>query len=127
MLDRKNKKAASDALDFNAINPICLEDRIVNLGVGSVICAFDECGNNFEPHRHNQKYCCPECCKGATNKRIRDKYYETKKRLSGDIRVCSRRGCKTILSRYSENEVCSKCSATELDLERKNLLRIFGV
>jgi hypothetical protein len=92
-----------------------------------MICSFDECNNQFEPHRHNQKYCCAECCKGATNKRIRDKYYETKKRLNGDLRVCSKKGCETILSRYSEDEVCAKCNAAERDSERKDLLRIFGV
>lgn len=91
-----------------------------------MICAFDECNNHFEPHRHNQKYCCAECCKSATNKRIRDKYYEAKKRLNGDIRICSSKGCKTVLSRYSEDDVCSKCHAMQLDAERKDLLRIFG-
>jgi len=92
-----------------------------------MICAFDECSNYFEPHRHNQKYCSPECCKNATNKRIRDKYYETKKRLSGDVRICSKKSCKTILSRYSDGDVCAKCNAEKLDEERKDLLRIFGV
>lgn len=92
-----------------------------------MICAFDECKKSFEPHRHNQKYCCPECCKEATNKRIRDKYYETKKRLKGDKRVCSLRGCETILSRYTEETICGKCLANERERERKELLRIFNV
>jgi hypothetical protein len=92
-----------------------------------MICAFDECNKKFEPHRHNQKYCCSECCKNATNKRIREKYYETKKRLNGDARICSSKSCSTILSRYSEFSLCSKCRGKEESSERKQLLRNLGV
>lgn len=92
-----------------------------------MICAFDECKKEFEPHRHNQKYCSSECCKYATNKRIRDKYYETKKRLSGQMRVCVRAGCNTILSRYTEGDTCGKCLSQDVTAEKDELKRLFGV
>ena len=88
-------------------------------------CAFDECNKEFEPHRHNQKYCCSECCKAATNKRIRDKYYATKMRLSGEKRICSTKGCETLLSRYTDGEICNSCLENEEYIQRKELLRIF--
>ena len=87
-------------------------------------CAFDECSNKFEPHRHNQKYCSSSCCKDATNKRIRDKYSATKQRLNGEIRVCTK--CDTILSRYTEDDECSECILKEEKLERLRLKRLFG-
>ena len=91
-----------------------------------MICSFDECNNKFEPHRHNQKYCSSECCKEATNKRIRTKYYATKQRLNGKLRICSNRNCETILSRYTENVVCNKCIAERETEERNSLRRLFG-
>lgn len=90
-----------------------------------MICAYENCKKEFEPHRHNQKYCCADCCKNATNKRIRDKYYASKKRLEGELRVCSSSGCNTILSRYTENEICHKCLASDEAKERDRLKRIF--
>jgi hypothetical protein len=91
-----------------------------------MICAFDECSNNFEPQRHNQKYCCSECCKDATNKRIRQKYYETKERLNGSKRICVSKNCNTIMSRYTEEDICNKCIAAEKEKERSDLVRIFN-
>jgi len=89
-----------------------------------VICSFDECGNSFEPHRHNQKYCSSVCCKNATNKRIRDKCSATKERLSGQVRVCVR--CDTILSRYTEDDECNECTLKEKKFEKARLKRLFG-
>lgn len=90
-----------------------------------MICGFDECGKNFEPHRHNQKYCCSECCKGATNKRTRQKYLADKKRLQGETRICSIQSCNTILSRYTEDDVCGKCLAQRESEEMDMLRRMF--
>ena len=39
-----------------------------------MICASEDCENTFEKSTHNQKYCSDECCRIATNKKIRDKY-----------------------------------------------------
>lgn len=89
-----------------------------------MICAFDECGNSFEPHRHNQKYCSPDCCKSATNKRIRNKYYAAKRRLDGEKRICST--CDTYLSRYTEDDVCGKCVAEKRLREREILRNMFN-
>lgn len=86
-----------------------------------MICAFDECKKEFEPHRHNQKYCCSDCCKQATNKRVRSKYYDTRQRLQGKKRTCSRLGCETILSRYTEDDTCNKCLSLDRAEEVKRL------
>lgn len=90
-------------------------------------CGFDECAKEFSPQRHNQKYCSSQCCKDATNKRVREKYLETKIRLSGIHRVCSRLKCETVLSRYTEDDVCSKCLADDERKLRESLVSIFDV
>lgn len=92
-----------------------------------MICANDGCENEFEKSTHNQKYCCDECCREATNKKIREKYYEEKARLSGKKRICSTRGCKNILSRYNEDSICAECVANRDKSNRDSLLRIFNV
>ena len=47
--------------------------------------ACSNCGEEFFSSKKNQKYCTPACCRLATNKKIMEKYYETKKRLNGHI------------------------------------------
>ena len=92
-----------------------------------MICAREECAIEFEQKTHNQKYCSDECCREATNKKIREKYYAEKERLSGKKRTCKSRGCKNILSRYNELDICSECIAKENKGNRDTLLRIFNV
>jgi hypothetical protein len=74
-----------------------------------MICANKEClnGKEFIPKTHNQKYCSDECCRIATNRRIMEKYYEKKAIRNGASRICKK--CKTKLSRYNQNDVCSTC------------------
>jgi hypothetical protein len=92
-----------------------------------MICANDGCVNEFIKTTHNQKYCSDECCRIATNKKIREKYYEEKNRLAGKKRQCSNRGCKNQLSRYNENKICNECVAKEEAKNKNELLRIFNV
>lgn len=73
------------------------------------ICANDECGQEFIKTTHNQKYHDNECCKLATSKKAMDKYYERKERRGGAKRVCATPSCSTLLSRYNESKICSKC------------------
>jgi len=68
------------------------------------------CNIDFESNKKNQKYCTPSCCRLATNKKIMEKYYENKKRLSGHKRYCS---CGQLLSRYNENVLCFVCFEKE--------------
>jgi len=74
-----------------------------------MICANKDClnGKEFTPKTHNQKYCTDECCRIATNRRIMEKYYEKKAIKNGAIRHC--KICKSKLSRYNSQEVCSTC------------------
>lgn len=90
-------------------------------------CAYKECKKEFVPRTHNQKYCSDECCRTATNIKIRDKYYSNKERLAGKKRICKSRGCQTLLSRYNESEVCSKCEADKLAKDRAEILRKIGI
>lgn len=92
-----------------------------------MICANDGCTNEFNKTTHNQKYCSDECCREATNRKIREKYYAEKERLSGKKRTCKIRGCKNLLSRYNEGDICRECLAKEENKNRDNLLRIFNV
>ncbi len=88
------------------------------------VCAHAECGKEFAPKTHNQRYCSDECCRVATNKRIMERYYEKKDRRKGGRRECSSRECSTLLNRYNDSEMCSQC-----EIKRRNGIfeNIFGV
>ena len=92
-----------------------------------MICANFGCSNVFDKTTHNQKYCSDACCRAATNKKIREKYYQEKERLAGKERRCNKKGCKNILSRYNEGDICSECMAREESKNKNELLRIFNV
>jgi len=87
-----------------------------------VICFREECGKDFEPKTHNQKYCCDECCRTATNQKLKDAYYEKKARLQGKPRTCKTKDCSVILSRYNEGKICDRCVGVKREAERKELI-----
>ena len=87
-----------------------------------MICANKQCAKDFNAKTHNQKYCCDECCRVATNKKIMDKYYEKKSIRSGVKREC--RLCKSRLSRYNESNVCSKCEKNSAIKNKSIILRM---
>lgn len=73
-----------------------------------IVCARNGCENIItEKKKFNQKYCCYECCKIATNERLMERYYERKARLRGDTRYCT--GCESKLSRYNKDDICNAC------------------
>jgi len=72
-----------------------------------ITCARKDCSNEFEPATHNQKYCCAECCRVATNRRIMEKYYDKRDQRQGKARFCS--SCGSKLSRYNDGKECSSC------------------
>jgi hypothetical protein len=74
------------------------------------VCGF--CGTEFQTQKKNQKYCDQVCCRGATNKRIMQKYYENKARLKGFKRYCE---CGQLLSKYNAGSMCSVC-----DIKKKS-------
>lgn len=84
-----------------------------------MICANKECGIDFEPKTHNQKYHSDECCRIATNKKIMEKYYEKKAIRSGSKRLCIK--CNSRLSRYNDQKICSRC---EKNIAIKNRSKI---
>jgi hypothetical protein len=87
-----------------------------------MICSNNGCINEFEPKTHNQKYCSDECCKVATNIKIKEKYYYKKARLSGKKFTCKTRGCNQVLNRFTTDEVCEVCKAKDREKERQGLL-----
>jgi hypothetical protein len=89
-------------------------------------CAYKKCnsGIDFVPKTHNQKYCSDECCRTATNEKLKEKYYEKKARLAGKERICKRNGCNTKLVMYNESDVCSGCIADDKEKERKELIEM---
>lgn len=89
-----------------------------------MICAYDECNNEFEPKTHNQKYCSDECCRIATNQKLKEAYYEKKARLAGAKRICKTQGCNVILSRYNEGRICDKCESSKREAERIALVNM---
>jgi hypothetical protein len=89
-----------------------------------MICAYEECGKEFEPKTHNQKYCSDECCRTATNQKLKDAYYEKKARLAGKKRICKTPGCTVELSRYNDGKVCDKCTGAVKAKQRQELLEM---
>lgn len=89
-----------------------------------MICSNIGCENEFEPKTHNMKYCSDECCKEATNHKIKKKYYDKKERLAGKLRVCEAKGCNTRLSRYNAESICESCKTQEKRDERKMILEM---
>ena len=89
-----------------------------------MICAYSDCKgiNEFEPKTHNQKYCSDECCKIATNIKIKEKYYYKKARASGTKFECSTSDCNQILSRFTTDMVCEICKSRQRSSERKEIL-----
>ena len=87
-----------------------------------MICANKECGINFEPKTHNQKYCTDECCRVATNRRIMEKYYEKKAIRNGAARGCKK--CNAQLSRYNETPLCASCQK-KIDIGQRS--KIMGM
>lgn len=72
-----------------------------------ITCARKDCEVEFEPATHNQKYCCAECCRVATNRRIMEKYYDRRDQRQGKARYCIK--CDSKLSRYNDDKICSSC------------------
>ena len=89
---------------------------------GSMICAHKGCTNKFEPKTHNQKYCSDECCKIATNLKIKEKYYYKKARAAGKKFKCATRGCNQILSRFTTDKICEGCQSKRKSQERQEIL-----
>ena len=89
-----------------------------------MICLNKECNKEFNPKTHNQKYCTDECCRIATNKRIMEKYYEKKGIKNGAVRYC--KSCKTKLSRYNQNSICSVCEKNITYESKKAIWGILG-
>ena len=87
-----------------------------------MICAYEDCGKNFDAKTHNQKYCSDECCRTATNQKLKEQYYEKKARLQGKKRLCKTAGCNTSLSRYNEDKICSKCKAGKEKKKQQELI-----
>lgn len=85
-------------------------------------CAYEECNNTFVKTTHNQKYCSDECCRIATNKKLKQQYYEKKARLAGKEFRCANRGCNQILNRYTTDKICESCKAKKVVDEKKEVL-----
>ena len=87
-----------------------------------MICSNESCKKEFDAKTHNQKYCCDDCCRVATNRKIMLKYYEKKAIKNGSKRNCSK--CDILLSRYNSLNICSKC---EKNSSIKNKKKILGM
>jgi hypothetical protein len=89
-----------------------------------MICAYEYCGQDFEPKTHNQKYCSDECCRIATNEKLKEQYYEKKARLAGKKRYCKTAGCRVVLSRYNDTNICDKCQGAKKESQRVSLVEM---
>lgn len=91
-----------------------------------MICSRDGCENPFEARTHNQKYCSDDCCKIATNLKIKEKYYYKKARMAGEKFVCDNRGCSQVLNRFTVDKICEVCKAKAKEKERQDLLEMLN-
>ena len=91
-----------------------------------MICSHKGCNNEFEPKTHNQKYCSDECCKIATNLKIKEKYQYKKARAAGVEFKCKNRGCNQILSRFTTDDICEGCKSKKKEQDRQNLLGLLN-
>ena len=89
-----------------------------------MICAYDKCKKEFEPKTHNQKYHSDECCRIATNEKLKEKYYDKKARLAGKKRICKSKDCNVILSRYQEENICTKCQSKEKAKQKQEIIEM---
>lgn len=91
-----------------------------------MICAYEHCQGvkEFTPKTHNQKYCSDECCRIATNEKLKQAYYDKKARLAGKERICKNKGCNVVLSRYNETNICDKCVTEKKEKERLELIEM---
>lgn len=71
------------------------------------ICARTSCDTAFVKGTHNQKYCCNECCRLETNRKIMEKYHAKAAIRRGKKRGCN--SCGNPLSRYNEDDICGPC------------------
>jgi hypothetical protein len=89
-------------------------------------CANKGCTNSFEPKTHNQKYCSDECCKEATNLKIKEKQDRKKARLSGKVFKCKSSNCSYTLSMYSTSEYCESCRNKQKYKDRQEILDLLN-
>lgn len=89
------------------------------------ICERPECARVYQPKTHNQKYCNPDCCKVATNRRVMEKYYEKQAKRRGKERRCLECN-RTKLSRYNETTICGPCSLRKQEEARRNVVSMFA-
>ena len=90
----------------------------------SVICAYDQCKKEFTPRTHNMKYCSDECCRTATNEKLRAAYYAKKDRLAGKKRICKSKDCNSELSRYNESNICYSCETSQKRKEKVEIMEM---
>jgi hypothetical protein len=86
---------------------------LINAGRGMFreeprICGNDKCNNVFVAKVYNALYCSVECRRLVTNKKLLEKYYETKENKHKK-RVCKTKLCTTILSSYNKESICEQC------------------
>lgn len=74
------------------------------------VCGWGKCDREFEPHRHNQVYCCEDHASRAAKESILRRYHERKAMRQGRKRRCK---CGTPLSRYNYTSKCSRCELIE--------------
>ena len=71
-----------------------------------------------------KKYCSDECCRTATNLKIKEKYHDKKARLNGKKRFCKK--CNVELSMYHDNNICIMCLSESKRKEKeyiRNLIK----
>lgn len=83
------------------------------------VCDREECDVEFVKAVHNQRFCSKECTRIFTNARILAAYHAKKnKEMRG--RVCREKSCKTLLSRYNEDDYCALCARKNKETQLEN-------
>lgn len=79
-------------------------------------CSNPECKTKFLAKVYNTIYCSPDCRKKITNQKLLENYYR-KKENKTKKRICVTDDCKTVLSKYNDEDICELCK-TERYIQR---------
>lgn len=74
------------------------------------ICANQDCQQSFIAKVYNTIYCSSECRKIVTNKKLLENYHR-KKENKNKKRECKTKDCKTVLSKYNQEDICEQCKS----------------
>lgn len=89
------------------------------------VCARIGCEERFVKRTHNMIYHDSDCCRLATNERLKGQYHERQAQKRGEPRYCVVCGV-TRLNRYNSGRVCGGCQAERAATAKSSLVGLLS-